>query len=245
MMLLEPFSNLFRKKAQLTPLGQILKSFTRENVLREYGNSDREKLRVAMATSRLVLAAANDFCSALVSPKSIYGSKLSSGTRLATYDVAVWEIAAYCHYWLMKELLLDEKLDEDERLCNREEEEGEQEKYTESARCSELIASTLLSGEFISEFTQFKKPAKFFGNRAMSFCRSSDSRIDIPILASRLERILYCSIQAGKPVPASERKSEDADLETTLTLSVELLHLTMLPALFHLVDQLFERSQIG
>lgn len=223
------FARLFRQRTQFTSLGEQLRFFARESATQAHHNYPADdNLRVAKTISMLVLAMANDFSSALVSAKSVFGAKLSAASRLATYDVAVWEIAAYGHYWLMKELALNEV----ERLCSEEEEE------VDNTRYSELTTSTLLTGHFIADYTQFDK--KLFSNRANSYCRSSDTKIDIAELSGRLEHKLYCSIQAGKPVQAKVRESEDPNLESTLKLSIELLHLSFLPALFHLVDQVFQ-----
>jgi hypothetical protein len=223
------FARLFRQRTQFTSLGEQLRFFTRESATQAHHNYPADdNLRVVKTISMLVLAMANDFSSALVSAKSAFGAKLSTASRLATYDVAVWEIAAYGHYWLTKELALNEV----ERLRSGEEWEWDNTRY------SELTSSTLLTGHFIADYTQFDK--KFFSNRANSYCKSSDTAIDIAELSGRLEHKLYCSIQAGKPVQAKVRQSEDSNLESTLKLSIELLHLTFLPALFHLVDQVFQ-----
>lgn len=227
--MLSSFARLFRQRTQFTSLGEQLRFFTRESATQAHHNYPADdNLRVVKTISMLVLAMANDFSSALVSAKSAFGAKLSTASRLATYDVAVWEIAAYGHYWLIKELALNEV----ERL--RSGEEGE----WDNTRYSELTTSTLLTGHFIADYTQFDK--KLFSNRANSYCRSSDTKIDIAELSGRLEHKLYCSIQAGKPVQTKVRESEDPNLESTLKLSIELLHLTFLPALFHLVDQVFQ-----
>jgi hypothetical protein len=223
------FTRLFRQRTQFTSLGEQLRCFTRESATQALHNFlPDDNLRVAKTISMLVLAMANDFSSALVSAKSAFGANLSAASRLATYDVAVWEIAAYGHYWLMKELALNEV----ERLRS-EEEEG-----VDNTRYSELTTSTLLTGHFIADYTQFDK--KIFSNRANSYCSSSDLKIDIAELSGRLEHKLYCSIQAGRPVQVKVRESEDPNLESTLKLSIELLHFAFLPALSNLVDQLFQ-----
>jgi hypothetical protein len=221
------FARLFRQRTQFTSLGEQLRFFTRESATQAHHNFlPDDNLRVAKTISMLVLAMANDFSSALVSAKSAFGANLSAASRLATYDVAVWEIAAYGHYWLMKELALNEV----ESLRGEEE--------VDNTRYSELTTSTLLTGHFIADYTQFDK--KIFSNRANSYCRSSDVKIDIAELSGRLENKLYCSIQAGKPVQVKVRESEDPNLESTLKLSIELLHFAFLPALSNLVDQLFQ-----
>jgi hypothetical protein len=109
------FARLFRQRTQFTPLGEQLRFFTRESATKAHHNfpSD-DDLRVAKTISMLVLAMANDFSSALVSAQSAFGAQLSAARRLTTYDVTVWEIAAYGHYWLMKELALNDG----ERLRN-------------------------------------------------------------------------------------------------------------------------------
>jgi hypothetical protein len=222
------FARLFRQRTQFTSLGEQLRFFTRESATQARHNfpSD-DDLRVAKTISMLVLAMANDFSSALVSAQSAFGAQLSAARRLTTYDVTVWEIAAYGHYWLMKELALNEG----ERLRSEEEE-------VDNNRYSELTTSTLLTGHFIADYTQFDK--KIFSNRANSYCRSSDVKIDIAELSGRLEHKLYCSIQAGKPVQVKVRESEDPNLESTLRVTIELLHLAFLPALSNHVDQFFQ-----
>jgi hypothetical protein len=226
------FARLFRQRTQFTSLGEQLRFFTRESATQAHHNfpSD-DDLRVAKTISMLVLAMANDFSSALVSAQSAFGAQLSAARRLTTYDVTVWEIAAYGHYWLMKELALNEG----ERLRSEEEEEEEE---VDNNRYSELTTSTLLTGHFIADYTQFDK--KIFSNRANSYCRSSDVKIDIAELSGRLEHKLYCSIQAGKPVQVRVRESEDPNLESTLRGTIELLHLAFLPALSNHVDRLFQ-----
>jgi formate dehydrogenase maturation protein FdhE len=224
------FARLFRQEPQFTSLGGQLRFFTRESATQAHRNFPLDdKLRVAKTISMLVLAMANDFSSALTSPQSVFGAKLSAAKRLATYDVAVWEIAAYGHYWLMKEL----ELEGAKGFCSSSE-DGE----WDNTSYSELMKSALLTGHFIADFTKFD--AEFFWNRANSYCRSSDTKIDTAELSGRLEHKLYCSIQAGRPVQAKVRESEDSNLETTLKLSIELLHVAFLPALSHLVNHLFQ-----
>lgn len=225
------FARLFRQRTLFTPLGEQLRLFTKERATQAHHNfpSD-DDLRVAKTISMLVLAMANDFSSALVSAQSAFGAQLSAACRLTTYDVTIWEIAAYGHFWLMKELALNEG----ERLRSEEEEEEEVGK----SRYSELTTSTLLTGHFIADYTHFDK--KIFSNRANSYCRSSDVKIDIAELSGRLEHKLYCSVQAGRPVQVKVHEFEDPTLESTLKLTIELLHLSFLPALSLLVDQLFQ-----
>ena len=134
----------------------------------------------------------------------------------------------------------DYRLADANDLENEEEDQsGEGLEDLGKPRDANLTISTLISDRFIAQYTTFDLPDRFFANRAMSYCRSSDTRIDIPELISRFEHKLSCSILAGKPVQQKHRQF-DLPLDLALKACIPIFHTNSLPALSEIVDGLFQ-----
>lgn len=226
------FSDLFASSAKVSALEERLQKITVDDAKWAYQNTSDSDLRIPSAITMLVLRLAHNFSKDLVKQGDKFDKTLKGQKHQSLYDIIAFEMAAYIHFWLMKEYLQAD--------VNRLEDFDEDD--SASPRYSALVTSTLLSETFIKRYTAFDLPDKFFAHRSMSYCQVSDTKIDVDELISRLDHKLFCSLLAGRPVGRGPRDFGHLTLDVTFKCFIRIFHITQLPALSEIVDELFKYS---
>ncbi|HEY0307831.1 MAG TPA: hypothetical protein VGB94_06710 [Acidobacteriaceae bacterium] len=228
--------SIFGSSAKVSPLEAALQKITWDDAARMYETASDPTLKVPGAVSMTVLRMAHNFSTGLLKMAADFSKKSGAPSPQPSYDAIAFETAAYAHFWSMKDYRLADANDlEDEE----EDESRESLENSDKPRDADLITSTLISDRFIAQYTTFDLPDRFFANRAMSYCRSSDTRIDIPELISRFEHKLSSSILAGKPGNQKQREF-DLPLDLALKACIPIFQINSLPALSEIVDGLFK-----
>jgi hypothetical protein len=237
------FSNLFGSPAKKSPLEVRLQRITLDDAARTYEAAPDPDLRVPGAISMTVLKMAHSFSQGVLEMEADFdlGEKRKSPNHQSSYDAAAFEAAAYAHFWTMKDHLQAE-VDRLEDCI--EEDEDDNEDNSGKQRYAGLVTATLISDIFIKRYTTFDLPDRYFAHRAMSYCRSCDTQIDVPELIGRFEHNLTCSILAGKPVHQKESELHLA-LGVVLKTYIPIFHANSLSALSELVETLFADSEKG
>lgn len=236
------FSRLFVPSRRVSRLEERLQEITLDDAARVYETAPDPNIRVPGAISMTVLCVAHRFIEGLLKMEGDLGKRLKTPSHQSSYDAGVFEVAAYAHFWLMKDYLQAEvnRMDdyaEDDEACDEDD--------SEEPRYAALRTSTLISDSFIKRYTEFDLPDRLFSYRAMSYCRSTDTQIDISALIGRFEHQLFCSILAGRPVQQERRELGHLALDITVKAEILMFHSTLLAALPEMIDILFTDSEKG
>jgi hypothetical protein len=229
--------SIFGSPAKVSPLEGALQNITWDDAARKYKTTSDPGLKVPGAVSMTILRMAHNFSEGLFRMEGEFSKKMGTPNHRALYDAAAFEAAAYAHFWVMKDFRLAGGNDWDDLDEDDDREEGLE--CLGKSRDADLITSAFISARFIEQHTTFDLPEKLFVNRAMSYCRSSDTRIDIAELTNRFEHKLSCSILAGKPVNQRQRKF-DLPLDLALKACISIFQTNSLLALSEIADGLFK-----
>ena len=107
------------------------------------------------------------------------GKSMDKNSTFA-YDCVAFEAAAFCHYWLMRDML------------NEEEEEIGDEKYLECLKAAANITSSLFSSK-----TSFSLPAELLMQRSMVYSHEEKFKAIRP--QERFAQFLISSFESGSP----------------------------------------------
>ncbi len=98
------FSKVLRR-APRTDLERFLSTLGPEKAMATYDSVTNPDLRLASALSILVLLTTGKFCKSANELISKLERATTSQGHHPPYDVMAFEVAAYCHYWLMRKEL--------------------------------------------------------------------------------------------------------------------------------------------
>lgn len=185
-------SKIFRKQAR-TPLEVFIGAVTLEQSQTTYRSVKDLNLRLPAALSTSVLYLSHRFSSGLL-------AMLSSVDRgsIFTYDCVAFEAAAFCHYWLLRDILKEDE-DEDEIV---------DEKYFEC-----LKASTNVTALLFAEKTNFSLPTELLMQRSIAYSHAEKFKAMHP--QERFAQFLISSFQSGSPV-----KRSPIDISTNIALQL-------------------------
>lgn len=178
-MVINILSKLFGKKVVTTPLEEFIGSITLEQPRASYHAVNDESLRLPAALSTLALYLAHRFSNGLREMLT----KLDSQTNDSfPYDAVAFEAAAYCYYWLMRDMLNSD-----------DEDETSDESYFECLKDSANMTSSLLAGKI-----SFDLPNDLLMNRSIAYsfeekCKSVRSE-------EKFAQFLISSIQSRSPL---------------------------------------------
>ncbi|MDT4332793.1 hypothetical protein ACQE3E_22880 [Methylomonas sp. MED-D] len=177
------FSKLFQKHAVQTPLEAFVSLVTPEQSQATYRSVKDESLRLPAALSTWVLYLAHRFSTGLREMLTSLAKTRGTNSPFA-YDAVTFEAAAFCHYWLMREIL------------NADDEEPEDDAYFECLKVSANITSSLLESK-----TNFDLPTELLLKRSMAYSYDEKYK-DVPP-EEKFANFLISSFQSGSPTVKS------------------------------------------
>lgn len=143
------------------------------------------------------------------------------------YDITIFEIAAYLHWFLLRDYLAYSENDD----AQADDPDG----YTKM-----VLGSLHHSAAFLKGRTAFTVPDRFFVNRACSY--STIRRESIRETAGIFERRLISSLMKGAPATQKEMSLGDLSIEVAAKAEIGILHSVTLPALETTAKQLFQKA---
>lgn len=173
------FSKIFRKQAVQTPLEAFIGLVTPEQSQTTYRSVKDPSLRLPAALSTWVLYLSHRFSSGLREMMSSVGKSMGQNSAFA-YDCVAFEAAAFCHYWLMRDML------------NEDDEEAIDEKYFECLKTAANITASLFVGK-----TSFVLPPELLLQRSMVYSHEEKFKAIRP--QERFAQFLISSFQSGVP----------------------------------------------
>lgn len=206
-------SKLFGGGLEQTPLEAIVVAMTLEKVQGTYKSVKNPKLRVPAAISVYALYLAYRFSSGL---RDMLG-KIDKGSQkggVFPFDAIVFEAAAFCHFWLMREKL----------AVNEDEDEGapEEDQYFECLRASAEITSSLLV-----KHTSFDLPADLLMQRSIAYSFEEARKSTRP--EEKFAQFLVSSYQSQSPaIRTSVSISSSLPLQLSITSYIPIFSSTLL-----------------
>ena len=176
------FSKLFVKKIIQTPLETLINSITPQHSQTTYKSVKNDNLRLPAALSTYTLYLTQRFSNGLREMLSSLDKLMTPMNEAFPYDAIAFEAAAYCHYWLMRDMLNVEDEDEDE-----------DEAYFEFLKTSANITSVLLEDK-----TSFELPSDLLMKRSMAY--SFDEKCKLGRPEEKFAQFLISSFQSRSPV---------------------------------------------
>ncbi|QOJ22572.1 MAG: hypothetical protein HRU78_02040 [Gammaproteobacteria bacterium] len=178
------FSKLFQKRVEKTPLETFICTITPEQPQRTYQSINDPNLRLPAALSTWVLYLSHRFTNGL--REMLMSTEKSLGTSsVFSYECVAFEAAAFCHYWLMREVL---NTDEDS--------EADESNYFECLKNSANITSSLLTDK-----VSFALPDELLIKRSMIYSYEEKCKAVQP--EEKFAQFLISSIQSGSPVTSA------------------------------------------
>lgn len=228
------FKNLFGGPARkVSPLEERLSKLTSDSPELAFQCTTDSAVQVAGAISMTVLLMSHRFCDGLLKMEKDLGKVLGASNHGHAYDVIAFEVAAYSHYWLMKDYLSSEIADD-----------YDEDEDPKDLRFEKLRTSTHLTNGFLKRYVSFDLHEHFFPNRANSYCRSNDQEAGVLEILDRFERNLISSILAGSPAPSNTFGGiGNLELELAVKAYVPIFHSTDLDALTQVADNLFDDEE--
>jgi len=228
------FKNLFRDPVRkVSPLEQRLSKLNSDSPELAYQFLADSEFQTAGAISMAVLLMSHRFCNGLLKMEKDLGKVLGASNHSHVYDVIAFEVAAYSHYWLMKEYLRSEIADD-----------YDEDESPKDQRFEVLRTSTHLTNGFLNRYVSFDLHEHFFQNRANSYCRSNDQETAVIEIMDRFERNLISSILVGSPAPSNTIGGVgNLELELAVKAFVPIFHSTYLDALTQVADNLFDDEE--
>jgi len=228
-------TRLFRGKTPaITQLERQLQNISPDQAITAYHSMSDPELRLPAAISMIVLNFTHRFCSGLLKMNHDLEKASSTLALNYNYDVIAFETAAYCHYWLLKEQLLEMNL-------NDNPDDVEEGPYIHCLKLSAHITSS-----YIYKYTTFNLNERFFLNRTHSYSRITDKSLDLNVISSRFEQKLKSSIKNGVPAPSNHLPTiGNLEFEISVKAYIPIFHLTYLSILPEMASNLFSESLKG
>lgn len=190
-------SKLFRRQTVQTPLEAFIGPITPEQFQTTYRSVKDQSFRLSAALSTWVLYLANRFSSGLREMLVSVNESIEIKTVFA-YDAVAFEAAAFCHYWLMRDML------------NADDEQIEDEAYFECLKAAASITSALLVDK-----SSFALPEELLMQRSMAYSFEEKRKMVRP--EEKFAQFLISSFQSGSP---TTRTSVGISSSLPLQLSV-------------------------
>ena len=191
------FSKIFHKPAVKTPLEAFIGLVTLEQSQATYHSVKDPSLRLSAALSTWVLYLSHRFSSGLREMLSSVGKPKGQNSTFA-YDCVAFEAAAFCHYWLMRDML------------NEDEEGVGDEKYFECLKAAANITSSLFCSK-----TSFSLPAELLMQRSIVYSHEEKFKTIRP--QERFAQFLISSFQSGSP-----KKRTSVGISSSLPLQLAI-----------------------
>jgi len=221
------FSKLFRKQVAQTPLETFISTITPEQSQKTYRSVKDPTFRLPAALSTWVLYLAHRFSNGL--REMLMSTEKSLGMSNAySYDCVAFEAAAFCHYWLMREML---NTDEDD--------EPEDSDYFECLKNSANITSSLLTDK-----VSFTLPDELLMQRSMAYSYEEKCKAVRP--EEKFAQFLISSIQSGSPTTRSPVGiSSSLPLQLSVSSYIPIFESTLLAEFKKIARVMFLADQEG
>ncbi|MHB1077239.1 hypothetical protein [Thiobacillus sp.] len=216
------FSKLFRKPDVQTPLEAFVSTITPEQSQTTYRSVKDESLRLPAALSTWVLYLTHRFSSGLREMLASVDKK----TPFA-FDPIAFETAAFCHYWLMRDIL------------NADDDQAEDEIYFECLKASASITSSLLASK-----TSFALPTELLMQRSMAYSHEEKCKAVRP--EDKFAQFLISSFQSGSPATkAAVGISSSLPLQLSIASYIPIFESTQLAEFKTVARAMFLADQEG
>ena len=176
------FSKILGKRSTTTPLEEFIGSIALEQSRVTYHSVKNKSLRLSAALSTLALYLVQRFCNGLREMLVKLDKQSYPTNDSFPYDAVAFEAAAYCHYWLMRDMLNAD-----------DEDETSDESYFECLKNSANITSSLLAGR-----VSFDLPNDLLMKRSMAY--SFEEKCKSVRLGEKFAQFLISSIQSRSPL---------------------------------------------
>lgn len=222
------FSRLFGKKSLATPLEAFITSITMERSRATYHSVKDKSLRLPAALSTLALYLVQRFSSGLREMLAKLDKQSYPTNDSFPYDAVAFEAAAYCHYWLMRDMLNAE-----------DDDETNDETYFECLKNSARITSSLLAGK-----VPFDLPNDLLMKRSMGYSFEEKRKSARP--EEKFAQFLISSIQSRSPlVKTSVGIESRLPLQLTVASYIPIFESTYLVEFKHAARVMFLADQEG
>ena len=175
---MEFFRKIFKGEPNYTRLERFVRKIDAASAEKACEKATQKTHRASMAISLLTLYATQQFCDSLQGALA-RAPKAFRPRQRPSFDVVMFEGAAYAHYYLMKDYFPagDECEDDSHFAC--------------------LSDAAYLTGSMISAHTDFKLPEGFFYTRTWSYGRKQRSASAVE---EEFAQTIQASITAGQPI---------------------------------------------
>jgi len=175
---MEFFRRIFKAEPAYTRLERFVRKIDAASAEKACEKAKTETHRTSMAISLLTLYSTQQFCDNL-QDALIRVPKPFRPLQRPSFDVVMFEGAAYAHYYLMKDYFpAEDECEDDPHL-------------------SCLSDAAYLTGSMIGAHTDFKLPEGFFYTRTWSYGRKQRSASAVE---EEFAQTIQASITAGQPI---------------------------------------------
>lgn len=176
-------SKFFGKKSVATPLEEFIGTITLEQSRATYHSVKNESLRLPAALSTWALYLVQRFSIGLREMLAKLDKQSYPTNDSFPYDAVAFEAAAYCHYWLMRDML---NADDDD-------DEPSDDTYFECLKDSANITSSLLAGK-----VSFDLPNDLLMKRSIAYSFEEKCKSVRP--EEKFAQFLISSVQSRSPL---------------------------------------------
>jgi len=203
-------SRLFGKRRQASPLESFLQNTTLDSSRLSYRNVSEQDLKLPSAISIWALHISHRFCLGL--RKMLEGldtSTLAIAIEGAVYDSVAVEVAGFCFFYLMNDLLREA------------EDQEEEDPYLSILKTSATLANSILNSHLASSVD-----ADYLLKRVVNY-----SSANVSAKTNSLERfaaVLLSSIAARQPTLRVTSPPINLALQVTIPIYIPIFHSTYL-----------------
>lgn len=223
------FSHFFETRAPVaTALEDFLATLTSEHAQITYHSVKEQKFRLSTAISSIALFIVNKFMVGY--SEMIRSTCKAAGTPAAAvpFDAVAFEVAAYVHYWLMRDQLRrDDEVDYDE------DEDDDEDPYFTCLRQAALISESL-----IQRYSTLTLPEQFFINRVISYSANKTP-------SELFLRVLLSTQTQGKPGSVKAPSAPDLPADLAAISYVGIFHKSYLQIMTKNAQDLYVANKAG
>jgi hypothetical protein len=229
-------SKLFgRRTTEPTKLQRVIERLDPERVMNEAMQQRDDNLRAPAAIALTIVMTAGKFARRVEASNAEARKQIGGpGTSAVSYDVLVFEAAAYCCRQLMRD-----------HLSASEDDEIEDSAVSDDPCFEALRDAAHLTGGLMADYTAFDLPEGFFLNRVISYDPKLKPHNPPPTEWQDFEIVLSCALEGRTPAAGrGGRISLDLALGIALKLNAPRFQSIMVPALLETSRRLYDHDWV-
>jgi hypothetical protein len=228
-------SKLFRKKILVTPLEEFIGPITLAQCETTYHDVTNKSSRLPAALSTYALYLAHDFSSGLREMLSNVDKHSTFANNRFPYDAVAFEAAAYCYYWLMRDML---------NTDNEDEYEGYEDDKGEDIYLECLKDSAHMTSYFLNEKVPFDLSNDLLMKRIISYSFEETRKSVRP--EAKFFQFLISSMQSGSPlIRTNVSMGSSLKLEVTVVTRIQTFEASVLATFKKSANDLFLADKEG